>query len=1369
MKRKAAARESRRTSWSKLRLGLAVLMLFGAGCGTDGRPSGLGGEDADGSSDGGSAGPCADGAARACGVTLDQANGSVFCYRGKQYCEAGSWGSCTDGSVSEEPDPTSSEMSGFSRANSLSTAAKCLSNPCDPSCMYFKEDPADITPSGGSVPIDPGIPNWSSSATTTCSHELCTPGTALSASCHPCVQSICATNPTCCTTGWTQTCADLVYTQCAGTVKPTGLNLCDFAGYAQSFIRFGNGGTGSPVLGARGAGTLSTPDGSAVYLETNCRVGPIYAKGAVNLRNGCQISGNVVSEGAAWLEAGSTRLTGTLTSGGNVELRNGTIVTGAIQATGTITLQASAAAQSTLWAGGVITLNNPSNVTGNVQTVGNITGQANGRMFGNATVKSPSTINPILTVDGVKNTAGTVTIPPAPSLVLPDLSAYKRNLTTSCAVAASRPALNVWGPDQTLPPGVYGDVIVYSGFKLILQDGGSYVFSSLRFFAGSQGLRLAGTAKWDVSVCNTFQTDTGIPIYLNGGTTRPNAPDFVVYSAATTGDCISIGDGNLFSGMFLAPECGIRIFNNYTGTAAFWGKSVYSDTGMNLTNIPVASCNATPIFGAAVCDATTQYYTNGRTYANGEVVHYNGVKYTCLVGGWCSAAGGYSGAYWPGRGSAWTSAWSAAGTCPTTANPSTGGVCPIGISAPAVGTARRTCSSGQDCQIDSSCTEVVTSATCAHSKCAAGAALTSSCDSCVARICADTPSCCSTSWTTACAAKVETICDASCGAKTSTACAHDMCAVGSQLAAACSPKVATLCGTAGFAYCCSTTWDQACVNRLFVQETGSPPPVSTNTSICDYAVMGSGSAAIYSTTITGNVGWFSGAVQFAESYSGAGRPRVTGNVYNLGSFALSNTDVTGSVNATGSVSTAGSTFGSLNTPASNIPVVTKPSYSYTCPTGGPDNWSASGTLSPGTYGTVQLGGTLNLQAGTYYMQALNNWSGFTINLPATGNVNIFLCANLQMNGGARILSPSNNPLQLFVYTRGGVINFQDNAVAWGVFTTGQSSGTATSTLGQNVSIRGMVHSYSGVFQSARGSIVNASGATGATCQSRGVDPTIPASPICPVTTPLTDTYASSGTCVVNPSGYKESVTTCAASDLTVGINCLADTVPVCNQGNTSVPANQAELIFYPRNAQQFATNTPDPNWQAGTCTVTSAIPAGACVNQACPASLLNQNMTVRAALRTGASVTECSTLDNWSYYVQGRTCTTSGGSGTAVETNTYQATCPANSYPSWGLLTWNTATPGAANITFEGRVATTSSGLATATYSALKTVTSTPTNNQVCSISTCPLDLTNSFWGAGGKANQPAFMELRITMNGSGASNPTLKDWNVTYSCRYDQ
>jgi hypothetical protein len=52
------------------------------------------------------------------------------------------------------------------------------------------------------------------------------------------------------------------------------------------------------------------------------------------------------------------------------------------------------------------------------------------------------------------------------------------------------------------------------------------------------------------------------------------------------------------------------------------------------------------------------------------------------------------------------------------------------------------CRSGADCQLNHRCEGMVTQASCAHDKCEPGAPLAANCDPCVARVCAQDPSCC---------------------------------------------------------------------------------------------------------------------------------------------------------------------------------------------------------------------------------------------------------------------------------------------------------------------------------------------------------------------------------------------------------------------------------------------------------------------------------------------------------------------------------------------------------------------------------------------------------------------------------------------------
>ncbi len=100
------------------------------------------------------------------------------------------------------------------------------------------------------------------------------------------------------------------------------------------------------------------------------------------------------------------------------------------------------------------------------------------------------------------------------------------------------------------------------------------------------------------------------------------------------------------------------------------------------------------------------------------------------------------------------------------------------------------CSTGSDCQFNTRCDYPV-SGSCAHSKCAEGVALDSSCDTCVSEICAVDPRCCEA------AASDPPVCD------------HDPCAEGAALEATCNSCVSAVC--AADPSCCSGSWGPSCV------------------------------------------------------------------------------------------------------------------------------------------------------------------------------------------------------------------------------------------------------------------------------------------------------------------------------------------------------------------------------------------------------------------------------------------------------------------------------------------------------------------------------------------------------------------------------
>jgi hypothetical protein len=152
---------------------------------------------------------------------------------------------------------------------------------------------------------------------------------------------------------------------------------------------------------------------------------------------------------------------------------------------------------------------------------------------------------------------------------------------------------------------------------------------------------------------------------------------------------------------------------------------------------------------------------------------------------------------------------------------------------------------GADACVDAICARRPTccaaaSGTCAHDRCTTGAPLAAGCDLCVSAVCALHPSCCSAGgawdaacveqvakvcnqscnqWDASCVAEVHDTCGAFCTALPATAppaqCEHDKCYTGGKISAACAdPCVAGICAHPTYAYCCTTAWDNACLNAV---------------------------------------------------------------------------------------------------------------------------------------------------------------------------------------------------------------------------------------------------------------------------------------------------------------------------------------------------------------------------------------------------------------------------------------------------------------------------------------------------------------------------------------------------------------------------
>ncbi|HEX8113084.1 MAG TPA: S53 family peptidase [Kofleriaceae bacterium] len=127
-----------------------------------------------------------------------------------------------------------------------------------------------------------------------------------------------------------------------------------------------------------------------------------------------------------------------------------------------------------------------------------------------------------------------------------------------------------------------------------------------------------------------------------------------------------------------------------------------------------------------------------------------------------------------------------------------------------------TCGSGQTCSPGGVCT---TGGSCNHPICSAGGALTSSCDTCAAQICAQDSFCCNSSWDSICVGEVQSICKQSGtggggggGGGGGNTCAHSLCNQGTKLTSSCDSCAAQICAADSF--CCNNKWDGQCVGEV---------------------------------------------------------------------------------------------------------------------------------------------------------------------------------------------------------------------------------------------------------------------------------------------------------------------------------------------------------------------------------------------------------------------------------------------------------------------------------------------------------------------------------------------------------------------------
>jgi hypothetical protein len=169
---------------------------------------------------------CEPGAERECGIELDTRAGVLTCYKGTQECGSAGWGPCEHGTVETLSFSAAPSTPGL-RALSLSDAADCVENPCDPGCQVFEEEPPDPIETVSSTPVYDwetgslaGFPNGlvkkglvepcetgldcqlntycSAPSQGSCAHAVCEAGVALETECSSCASAVCAQDPSCC-------------------------------------------------------------------------------------------------------------------------------------------------------------------------------------------------------------------------------------------------------------------------------------------------------------------------------------------------------------------------------------------------------------------------------------------------------------------------------------------------------------------------------------------------------------------------------------------------------------------------------------------------------------------------------------------------------------------------------------------------------------------------------------------------------------------------------------------------------------------------------------------------------------------------------------------------------------------------------------------------------------------------------------------------------------------------------------------------------------------------------------------------------------------------------------------------------------------
>jgi hypothetical protein len=641
------------------------------------------------------------------------------------------------------------------------------------------------------------------------------------------------------------------------------------------------------------------------------------------------------------------------------------------------------------------------------------------------------------------------------------------------------------------------------------------------------------------------------------------------------------------------------------------------------------------------------------------------------------------------------------------------------------------CASAADCQFDHVC-QLPTSGSCTHGKCVEGVTLDTSCDPCVADICAAEPSCCNgpsgtcghgvcttgDALTDGCDPCVSEICaaDSWCCQNPyyTPGCAHEACAPGAALAKSCDPCVTDIC--AASPTCCTATFDASCAHSactLGAALSAACDPCVTG--ICDQNQGCCGTVSTFNAACTTAPQGHSPCIA-GKKLPAACDPCVQAicadPLYASCCTGNGNAWTTACVNAVNAKCAPKSCNTTWTQACANLVATTAecggqtctPTWTSTCAEGVTDICGLS--CIPGTWDEECVS-----EVATICGDPCPAWDESCVE--KVGSV----CGALCEPQGSDHAECEHDPC-----LRGPPLDADCSACVTQICDIDPYCCTT---------------------------------AWDATCKNR--------------VTSVCGEVCTSGDCVPWEPGQTQPA--CDGIDLTVGVPCTGN-LPICNRGDTIAPAGIAVWI-YPGNSSHFPNCAPSANAETDRCTVPEAIEPGKCVNITganCLGGSLSGNKTVMAnppaSAGNAGAVAECSCHNNWSDYHSG-SCDSIETSGYApmVYMQIYTAACASGQSVQWGYFAYETITPGDSSILFEAHTAATAASLGPP-LTELATAQLSP-DTQSCPMGAgggCPVDLQAVL---GSAAGQQPVLELVVTLEptSDNQQGPTLTSWEISYSC----